>query len=154
MRALKPYLFQAYYSWIVDNGWTPYVLIDTRMPAVDVPQEYIQKDGHIVLNLAPEAVENFKQDNGALQFSASFGNVPCHLYVPLRAVEAVYAQENRKGIVFASDRDHEVDPDDAVYTAPQEPTSASPQRPTSPRAGPRLTLIQGDKNSHHESQDH
>ena len=46
MKSSRPYLVRALYDWIVDNGCTPYVLIDAHIPGVEVPQQYV-KDGQI-----------------------------------------------------------------------------------------------------------
>ena len=42
MTSSRPYLIRALYQWIVDNGVTPYVLVDASVEGVDVPSQYIQ----------------------------------------------------------------------------------------------------------------
>ena len=49
MTPSRPYIMRALYEWIVDNGCTPYILVDAAIDDVMVPEQYV-KDGQIVLN--------------------------------------------------------------------------------------------------------
>ena len=51
----RPYLLRAFFDWIVDNDCTPYIVVDTTIVGVSVPQNFI-KAGEIVLNISPGAV--------------------------------------------------------------------------------------------------
>jgi len=95
----RPYLVRAIYEWINDNLLTPYLLINAEEKGVFVPQQYI-KDGQIVLNIAPHAVNQLIMDNDAVGFSARFGGVPQQVYVPMRAIMGLYARENGQGLFF------------------------------------------------------
>ncbi|WP_196141107.1 ClpXP protease specificity-enhancing factor [Aliikangiella sp. G2MR2-5] len=95
----KPYLFRAIYEWILDNGATPYILVDTTQKNVDVPVEHIQND-QIVLNASPGAVRDWFADNDAVSFSARFSGKSRQIYVPMNAILAIYAQENGQGMAF------------------------------------------------------
>jgi stringent starvation protein B len=123
MNSLKPYLIRAIHEWIVDNGFTPYLLVDTTVEGVLVPQAFVQDD-RIVLNLRPEAVHGLSLGNDQILFNARFGGKPMQVNVPVRAVLAIYAQENGRGMVF--DEDEEGDDTSpppsttAETTAPQE----------------------------------
>jgi stringent starvation protein B len=99
MIPLKPYLVRAVYEWLVDNDFTPYLLVDAEAPAVDVPRQYVQ-EGRIVLNLRPQAVQHLDMNNRAVTFSARFGGAPTSVYIPVSAVMALYARENGQGMVF------------------------------------------------------
>ncbi|TQV89814.1 ClpXP protease specificity-enhancing factor [Aliikangiella coralliicola] len=95
----KPYLFRAIYEWLLDNEATPYILVDATKPYVDVPQEHIKND-QIVLNANPSAVRDWHVDNEAVSFNARFSGVSRHIYVPMNALMAIYAQENGLGMAF------------------------------------------------------
>lgn len=99
MTSSRPYLTRALYEWIVDNGCTPYVVVNANRNDVQVPQSYV-KDGQIVLNIAPSAVVGLKIDNAALEFNARFGGVPTQIYVPMGALLGIYARENGQGMIF------------------------------------------------------
>lgn len=99
MTSSRPYLTRALYEWIVDNGCTPYVVVNANRDDVQVPRSYI-KDGQIVLNIAPGAVVGFKLDNETLEFNARFGGVAMQIYVPMSAILGIYARENGQGMIF------------------------------------------------------
>lgn len=127
MNSLKPYLIRAIYDWVVDNHFTPYLLVNAEAPNVVVPRQYVQ-DGKIVLNLRPQAVHGLSLGNRNIMFNARFGGSPMQVDVPIKAVLAIYAQENGKGMVFDEDED---DGDDEtpppVDTTPAPP--AAKKRP-------------------------
>ena len=51
MTSSRPYLIRAIYEWVVDNGLTPYVVVNTILEGVVVPTQYIE-NGKIILNLS------------------------------------------------------------------------------------------------------
>lgn len=67
----RPYLLRAYYDWLVDNSFTPYLVVDATYLGVNVPVEYV-KDGQIVLNLSASATGNLQLTNDFIQFNARF----------------------------------------------------------------------------------
>lgn len=102
MTSSRPYLARALYEWIVDNGCTPYVVVNASRDDVHVPRAHV-KDGQIVLNIAPSAVVGLKIENDALEFNARFGGVAMQIYVPMSAVLGIYARENGQGMIFESE---------------------------------------------------
>ncbi|MXN87606.1 ClpXP protease specificity-enhancing factor [Pasteurella canis] len=95
----RPYLLRAYYDWLVDNDFTPYLVVDATYRNVKVPVEYV-KDGQIVLNLSTNAVGNLHLTNDFIQFNARFRGVPQDIYIPMGAALAIYARENGDGVMF------------------------------------------------------
>lgn len=102
MTSSRPYLIRALYQWIVDNGVTPYVLVDAAYSGVNVPDQYIQ-DNKIVLNIAPMAVRSLTLGDKEITFNARFGGKPNDIYVPIDAVLAIYARENGQGMMFTEE---------------------------------------------------
>lgn len=100
MTSTRPYLIRALHEWIVDNSLTPYLVVFARAEGVEVPQQYVNKDGQIVLNIAPRAVVDLHLGNDAVSFKARFGGIPMEIYVPCGAVLGIYAQENGQGMMF------------------------------------------------------
>ncbi|HYE36112.1 ClpXP protease specificity-enhancing factor [Methylocaldum sp.] len=129
MTSLKPYLIRAIYDWIVDNKFTPYLLVDAEAEGVVVPRQYVQ-DGKIVLNLRPQAVHGLSLGNQTVEFSARFGGTPMQISVPVRAVLAIYAQENGKGMIFDEEGDDDTPP----------PADSAPQ-PSSAKKKPVLKVV-------------
>lgn len=126
---LQPYLLIAYYEWIIDNDWTPQVLVDCSHSEVNVPQQFAN-DGKIVLNIAPEAVANFELNHDFLSFSARFSGKSLDIYIPMNSIVAIYARENDQGIMFSPnmygegsapevDGDGDNGPDDEPPTPPK-----------------------------------
>ncbi len=126
MTSRKPYLIRAIYEWILDNDCTPHLLVDATLPGVQVPSDYVQ-DGRIILNIAPGAVQGLSITNDAVSFSARFGGVAHAVFVPGKAVLAVYARENGEGIMFPPDEDG--GPDGPGGDGPPSEEGGDKQRP-------------------------
>lgn len=99
MNSSRPYLLRALYEWIVDNNCTPHLLVAAEYPGARVPAGYA-KDGQIVLNVSPSAVRYLEMGNEVLTFEGRFGGVAQSLYIPVAAVQAIYARENGEGMSF------------------------------------------------------
>jgi stringent starvation protein B len=119
MTPLKPYLIRAVYEWIVDNEFTPYLLVDATHPDAVLPEHFIE-DGKIVLNIRPAAIHGLLLDNATIEFKARFSGRSMQIVVPVVAVMAIYAQENGRGMVF--------DPNDDTNNPPP-PSQTPPPRP-------------------------
>lgn len=109
MTSSRPYLIRALYEWIVDNYLTPHLLVNAQMPNVSVPEQYV-KEGRIVLNVGPSAVEDLLMANEAISFSARFNEGVQELYVPVGAILAIYASENGRGMFFSEEDESEDEP--------------------------------------------
>jgi len=94
-------MVRAIHEWCVDNGCTPHLLVvvdsQTR-----VPMAYV-KEGQIVLNVNYSATKDLQIENNAITFSARFGGVSQHLYVPMNAIKGIFARENGQGLFFESE---------------------------------------------------
>lgn len=99
MLSNKPYLIRAFFDWIVDSKCTPLLVADATMPRCNVPQEYVE-NGEIILNISPDAVRDLKISANLIEFKASFSGVAHIISVPVRAVLAIYAEENGQGMFF------------------------------------------------------
>lgn len=122
MSSNRPYLLQAMFDWINDNGLTPYLLVDAAYPGVRVPRGAI-KDGRVVLSIAPRAVASLVIGKEQVAFLARFSGVSQEIDVPVAAVLAIYAQENGQGMMFPADNE----------TPPDAPTPITEEEPKRPR---------------------
>jgi len=113
MTSSRPYIIRALYEWILENACTPYILVNAYGNGVQVPQEHV-KDGQIILNIAPAAVQGLLIKDEAIQFNGRFAGIPTPVYVPIAAVMGIYARENGQGMVFDPEK-------------PQPPTPKAPQ---------------------------
>lgn len=99
MLSNKPYLIRAFYQWIIDSSCTPYIVINANFPRCHVPMEHVE-NGEITLNISPMAIRDLNITNDLLEFRASFSGVVHLISAPIKAVLAIYANENQQGMFF------------------------------------------------------
>ncbi|GAA4648560.1 ClpXP protease specificity-enhancing factor [Kistimonas scapharcae] len=142
MTSSRPYIIRALYEWIVDNDCTPYLLVDTTVPGVDVPDQFAGEE-QVVLNLAPMAIRDLDVSNEAVMFLARFGGRTFQVCVPVGAVMAIYAKENGQGMVFEVEAQpegvHLVDSGVNEEEPSLEPDPKGPGRP--PKGRPSLKVV-------------
>lgn len=132
MTSNRPYLLRAIHEWIVDNGMTPYLLVDSGHEGLQVPPSAV-KDGRVVLNIAGRAVAQLQLGNHEVSFMARFGGVSQSVVVPVAAVLAVYAQETGQGMGLP--------PDEGAVALPQDPGDGPAPAPETPKRGGHLRII-------------
>lgn len=125
MTSSRPYLIRALYQWIVDNGMTPYILVDAASPDLVIPMEFVQ-DGKIVLNVAPMAVQNLILADDLISFNARFSGKSMDLSIMVSSVLAVYAKENGQGMMFGEEEDGSTPTDPASPTDDSTPKVKKP----------------------------
>lgn len=126
MTSSRPYLIRALYDWIVDNQCTPYILVNALADSVLVPQDYVNPDGQVVLNISPSAVIDFDMNETRLFFKARFSGVPTEIFVPYFAVMGIYAKENQQGMIF----EPEPEPENPPPTDKSKGSRPSSSRPS------------------------
>jgi stringent starvation protein B len=113
------------HEWMVDNGFTPHLVVDARRDGVEVPEEHVQ-DGKIVLNVSHSATQGLSLGNEHVVLETRFGGVARCLQIPVSAVLGIYARETGQGMIFGED-----DPPPGANPTP------SPTPPTAPTPGPK-----------------
>jgi stringent starvation protein B len=103
------------HEWMVDNGFTPHIVVDARRDGVQVPEAHIE-DGKIVLNVSPTATRALSLGNEAVTFEARFAGRPELISVPIVAVLGIYARETGQGMLFGEG-------DGSTPPPPTEPTA-------------------------------
>jgi stringent starvation protein B len=123
------------HEWMVDNGFTPHIVVDAARDGVRVPPGHVQ-DGKIVLNVSPSATRALSLGNDVVTFEARFNGVAQQLAVPVAAVLGIYARETGQGMLFSDE--------DATPPATPAPDGSGPQ-PPAPGGGdkprPKLKVI-------------
>lgn len=144
---LQPYLLIAYYEWILDNEWTPQILVDTSHPQVNVPMQFAN-DGKIVLNIAPTAVANFELNHDYVSFNARFSGQSLSLYIPTSSIVAIYARENDQGIMFSANMYGDEENEPELGTVSEEPDNGTgdddgpdDEPPKPPKGKPKLKVV-------------
>jgi len=132
MTSNRPYLIRALYEWILDNGMTPHILVDTSRSPTVVPTQFVQ-DGKILLNISPGAVRELVIGNSEIVFNARFAGRAMDVLVPVEAVMGIYARENGQGMLF---------PEDEPGTRPPTHPPADPGVTSKPKRGkPNLRVV-------------
>ena len=90
------------HEWMVDNDFTPHLVVDAKREGVRVPAAHV-KDDKIVLNVSPTATRALALGNDVITFEARFGGVSQQLVVPIAAGLGIYARETGQGMVFGED---------------------------------------------------
>ena len=124
MTSSKPYLLRALYEWILDNDLTPHLIVDAQSAEADLPEQAIQ-DGRVVLNISPAATRDLELENDSVSFQARFAGSSRNIWLPMKAILAIYARENGQGMMFADGGDDDPEP---------------PEKPERP-SGPNLRVI-------------
>ena len=121
MTSTRPYLVRAIVDWIVDNSWTPYLVVAADARGAEALLDYAT-DGRLVLNVSATATRNLVIGKDTLEVDCRFGGQPVHVSAPIGTVVAVYARENSRGMVFEVEN----------HDAPTEPE---------PPSRPKLSLV-------------
>jgi stringent starvation protein B len=120
------------HEWMLDNGFTPHLVVDAKRDGVRVPEAHV-KDGKIVLNVSPTATRALSLGNEFVSFEARFGGVSQQLSVPIAAVLGIYARETGQGMIFGDD--------DATPPSPAPDGGSPSPPPASGRRRPKLKVI-------------
>ena len=98
MAMLKAYVVKATYDWLVDHGFTPYLLVDTEYDGITVPTNYIDEDKKILLDLSPQAIENIAITDNHIKFDATFDGEAMSLVIPIESVLEMFSKETEQGM--------------------------------------------------------
>ena len=126
MTSSRPYIIRALYEWIIENECTPYMLVNAYVAGVEVPQEHV-KDGQIILNISPAAVQSLSIRNNAVDFEGRFAGIPNQVFVPINAVMGFYAKENGQGMIFETDTGGNEPPDPTGSDGSKGPSGTDSQ---------------------------
>lgn len=115
MLSNKPYLIRAFYQWIVDSECTPILVLDANNPRCKIPLDYAE-GGEIVFNISSVAIRDLKITNDSIQFKASFSGVIHIISAPIKAILAIYAEENGEGLFLDAEETKDDDDEEATLS--------------------------------------
>jgi stringent starvation protein B len=125
------------HEWMVDNGFTPHIVVDASRDGVHVPEAHVE-DGKIVLNVSPTATRSLALGNDFVSFETRFGGVPKRLAIPVAAVLGIYARETGQGMIFG-------DEEGPPPVTPEPSDSPESPGPAAPAGGdvrrPKLKVV-------------
>ena len=58
-----PFLVKGLLDWMAEANLTPYLIVNTRVEGVSVPEAFAQPDGTITLNIGGDAVRGFQLES-------------------------------------------------------------------------------------------
>jgi len=128
------------HEWMLDNGFTPHLVVDAKLEGVRVPASHV-KDGKIVLNVSPSATRALSLGNEFVTFEARFGGVSQQLVIPIAAVLGIYARETGQGMIFGEDDPPSTTPDGEGPGQGPAPGPGSTPSPPSGDRRPKLKVI-------------
>lgn len=135
MLVQRPYLLKAFYNWIVDSDCTPHIIVDATQACVEVPEQFVE-NGKIVLNISPTSVVQFSMDDDAVAFNARFSGQPTQVYIPVYAIEGIYARENGAGTMFPEEPAYAALDNSVEVTVESETKASKPAKKN--RAGLKI----------------
>ena len=97
MTPKRPYLLNAIHAWLLDNNETPYISVDADEDIGSIPGSAV-KDGVVVLNVSPTAIESLDIGLDAMSFYCRFNGVRTSINLPMQ----VFSQFMAKSPVRAS----------------------------------------------------
>lgn len=103
MLLFRSYLLKANYEWLLDNKLTPYLIIDSNANDIIFPVKYIKFE-NLILNISPDAVQNFIIKNKRINFYTCFNKQSYYIQLPIYSIIAIYGYENNIGFIFYEDK--------------------------------------------------
>lgn len=148
MLSNRPYLLRAFHQWIVDSDCTPILVLDANNPRCKIPKDFAE-DGEIVFNISTSAIRDLKIANDVVEFKAAFSGVIHLISAPIKAVLAIYAEENGEGL-FLDAEENEGDEglmqlknmEDVVSDSMPKDITSAPGEVAAGKNKPFLTLIE------------
>ncbi|MFT6834526.1 MAG: stringent starvation protein B [Francisellaceae bacterium] len=134
MAMLRSYLVRSAYEWLSDHSFTPYILVDTECDEVEVPWDFVDEDGKIVLNLSTEAVRDFECSDEGITFRASFSGETMDVNIPVASILGLYSQETGQG-VYARDHGYGLMVNEGEDDVDIDPTSIKDKKLTDGHKG-------------------
>lgn len=142
MTSSQPYLIRAIYEWIVDNNLTPYLMVDATRKGTIVPEDYLDAEGRIILNISQTATSELIMSNEEVTFNARFSGQAIGICVPIYSVKAIYARENGQGMMFDGDSVRE---EENETKSAKKPVALESVDMTKPSAGDEVAVKEGKK---------
>lgn len=108
----KPYLVRAIYEWNLDNGLTPYIVVDTKHKLVNLSDTlipYVNQDKFLVLNISPKSSLNLNITNDITSFIAKFNGVEEFVKLPTESIICLHSKETGQQFKFDINYDSEIE---------------------------------------------
>lgn len=85
MTPLYPYIFRAFYDWLIDSDANPRIMVDASQPNVKVPKEYVTRD-KILISIHPKFITDLKIGPSIISFYTKFKGKREFVVIPYYAM--------------------------------------------------------------------
>ena len=93
----NPYIFKAYYDYIVDNEDIPHLLVNPKYKGVVLPKQFTSTE-ELVLSISPAATHDFFIGKSGLSFDTRFSGKTFSVYLPYGCIQELIATESKIAI--------------------------------------------------------
>lgn len=93
----NPYIFKAYYDYIVDNEDIPHLLVNPKYKGVVLPKQFTSTE-ELVLSISPAATHDFFIGKNGLSFDTRFSGKTFAVYLPYGCIQELIATESKIAI--------------------------------------------------------
>lgn len=85
MTPLYPYIFRAFYDWLLDCQANPRLMVDASLPNVQVPREYVTRD-KILISIHPKFISDLTIASSTISFYTKFNGKKEFVIIPYYAM--------------------------------------------------------------------
>lgn len=97
-KTLKPYLINAFYSWCMDTGKTPMIIVYNYIK--NKTPEHLSHQEYILINIHPHAIRNLIFSKNTISFDAQFEDKLENLILNYDSISSIYSKEEEEGLEF------------------------------------------------------
>lgn len=105
---MAPFVITAIHSWIEANDETPFIVVDLKVPGVEVPT-HLRKDPTLTLNISSTATRHLSILQEGISFNARFNAADFRVKIPLNSVMMIFSKESREGMAIPHDTAEEAE---------------------------------------------
>jgi len=132
-----PFLVKGLLDWMAEANLTPYLIVNTRVEGVSVPEAFAQPDGTITLNIGGDAVRGFQLESEGIYFSSRFQGNAYSIVVPTAAILGLVSRETTEGLWFSE----HVTPSSGEQDDLSEPEKSGARSSDDIPGKPKLSLV-------------
>lgn len=132
-------LLNLMYGWLSDSGLTPFLVADASYKGVDIPAGIVA-EGQVVLNLSLTATSQLAFAEEGISFLARFSGKAHSVWIPLKAVKALYARESGAGVYFTPEAVYIKSFEELAFL-PQKENMLELQKPTTHKPPPTKPVL-------------
>lgn len=100
LSAQMPFIVKGYYDWFLDNDFPVNVRVYVKDTIAIVPNNMIDEDGMITLNMTPNLIWDFKLEEGNFSYMTNVNNADTYISFPAELILGMSIVGNDKEMNF------------------------------------------------------